>query len=184
MGPFFLTQEGFKIHIIAAGKIRNYFSFENFTDVLFKIPLGFLQSFFVMLFSRPRLVFSKGGTGSAPVLLAAKILGVPIFIHESDSVPGKSNKLAFNWAKKVFISFPNTEGFSGNPKTMVVGNPILKEVLEGNQASAKDIFGLTLEKPVLLFWGGSQGAQPLNDFVLTILPQLLQDYEVIHVCGK
>ncbi len=183
MGLSLLSQEHFKIHTIVAGKIRSYFSFENIIDVLFKIPIGFLQSFFLLLFIRPNIIFSKGGTGSVMVVLAAHILRIPIFIHESDTVPGQSNRMASKWAKKIFISFPKTAYFDLT-KTTLVGNPILKELLEGDAKSAKEVFSLTSKKPVLLFLGGSQGAQTINDFVLNILNDLLKNYEVIHVCGK
>ena len=178
-----LAQENIKAHTIVAGKIRRYFSFENFIDVLFKIPFGFLQSFFLALFMMPKLVFSKGGSGSLVVCLCAYILGRPIFVHESDSAPGISNKIVSKWAKKVFTSFPRTEYFDLS-KTLLVGNPIRKEITEGSIQATKEIFNLTLEKPVVLFLGGSQGAQALNDFVLSILNDLLQDYEVIHLCGS
>jgi UDP-N-acetylglucosamine--N-acetylmuramyl-(pentapeptide) pyrophosphoryl-undecaprenol N-acetylglucosamine transferase len=180
---FLLQQENIKPHMIVSGKIRRYFSFENVTDALFKIPFGFLQSFFLLLFMRPRVVFSKGGSASLVVTMAARILFIPVFLHESDTIPGLSNRYSSLWAKKIFTSFPKTQYF--NPeKTLVVGHPILKELLEGNSEVAKDIFNLTTEKPVLLFWGGSQGAQPLNDFILNMLADLVAEYEVIHVCGK
>ncbi len=183
LGSAVLAQENIAIHSIVAGKLRNYFSLQNISDALFFIPLGFLQSFFLLLFIRPNLVFSKGGTGSAQVVLAARILAIPIFIHESDSVAGRANKLAYSWAKKVFASFEKTDYFDPS-KSVVVGNPILKEITEGDKKTAKDIFNLALQKPVLLFLGGSQGAQPINDFILGILQDLTRSYQVIHVCGK
>ncbi|MBX4200747.1 undecaprenyldiphospho-muramoylpentapeptide beta-N-acetylglucosaminyltransferase [Candidatus Parcubacteria bacterium] len=183
MSSMILAQENFKIHGIPAGKIRRYFSFQNFIDILFKIPFGILQSLFFLIIARPKLVFSKGGTGAASVLIAARILFIPIFIHESDTVPGQSNRLAYRWAKKVFISFPKTEYFDLE-KAILTGNPIQKELQEGKIDSAKEIFNLSLAKPVLLFLGGSQGAQPLNEFVLNNLNNLLATYELIHVCGK
>ena len=136
-----------------------------------------------MLFINPKLVFSKGGSGSVPVTLSAGMLGNPVFLHESDSAPGLSNKITSKWAKKVFTSFPKT-GYFNPSKIIITGNPILKELLEGDNTAAKEIFGLTFEKPVLLFWGGSQGAAPINDFVLNMLGELIKKYEVIHVCGR
>ncbi|MEK7124345.1 MAG: UDP-N-acetylglucosamine--N-acetylmuramyl-(pentapeptide) pyrophosphoryl-undecaprenol N-acetylglucosamine transferase [Patescibacteria group bacterium] len=178
-----LQQEGFKIHHIVSGKIRNYFSWENITDFLFKIPAGIFQSFFLLLTIGPRLVFSKGGTGSLPVTFSAVILGIPVFLHESDIVPGRSNRVTSNWAIKVLISFEKTEYFN-LAKTVLVGNPIKKELLEGSAESAKEIFNINSPKPVLLFLGGSQGAQSINEFILSILNDLLLKYEVIHVAGK
>ena len=182
LGLIYLSQEGFIIKTIVSGKIRRYFSLQNFVDILFKIPFGFIQSIFLLLSIKPELVFSKGGSGSIAVTYAARFLRIPVFIHESDVVPGLSNQTTAKWAKKVFISFPKTEYF--NPaKTTLTGNPIRKEVLEGDKKTAEEIFNLTLSKPIFLIIGGSQGAETINDFVLLILNNLLKDYEIIHVTG-
>ncbi len=179
-----LAQEPqFHTHAILAGKIRHYFSLMNFVDAVFTIPVSFIQSFFLLLFIRPQLVFSKGGTGSLPVTYCARLLFIPVFLHESDMVPGLSNRITSRWAKKVFTSFPKTEYFELE-KTICVGTPIKKELLEGSEEAAKEVLGVTLVKPVIMFYGGSQGAQPLNDFVILALNDLLKNYEVIHVCGK
>ncbi len=173
----------FIVTTVASGKIRRYFSLKNFTDIFFNMPLGFLQSVFLLLFIRPQLVFSKGGSGSVMVTFAARILGIPIFIHESDIVPGMSNTTSSKWATKIFTSFEHTEYFDP-AKTIAVGNPVKKELQEGNKEYAKELFELSLEKPVLLFMGGSQGAKPINDFLLSALDTLLQSYEIIHATGN
>ena len=182
-GLILLRQEDLQIKTIVSGKIRRYFDWRNFVDVCFKIPFGFVQSFFILLFMRPNLVFSKGGSGSISVTFAAKILGIPVFLHESDTVPGLSNQQTSKWAKKVFTSFPKTELF--NPeKVILTGNPIRSEVLNGDSKKAGEIFSLTFSKPIILIIGGSQGAQALNDFVLLVLNDLLKSYELIHVTGR
>ncbi len=179
-----LTQEPlFGIHYIASGKLRRYFSLLNILDLAVMIPFSFLQSFLILLFHRPNLVFSKGGTGSLPVTYAARLLFIPVFLHESDIVPGLSNRITSKWAKKVFTSFEKTEYFDLS-KTICVGTPIKKELLEGDATTAKELFHLAGGKPVIMFWGGSQGAEPLNDFVILTINDLLKNYEVIHVCGK
>lgn len=177
-----LQQEDFKIKKIVSGKIRRYFSFQNFVDIIFKIPFGIVQSFFILLAIKPDLVFSKGGSGSIAVTYSARFLGIPVFLHESDVVPGLSNQTTAKWAKKVFTSFPKTEYFNLG-KVIITGNPIRKEVLNGDKGKASEIFNLTLSKPIFLIMGGSQGAEAINDFVLRILNDLLKDYEVIHVTG-
>lgn len=189
MGPkdelnlIYLSQEDFKIKTIVSGKIRRYFSWKNFIDIIFKIPFGTIQSFFLLLETRPDLVFSKGGSGSIAVTYSARFLGIPVFLHESDVVPGLSNQTTAKWAKKIFISFPKTEYF--DPKiTTLTGNPIRKEILEGDKQAAAEIFNLTLSKPIFLIIGGSQGAEAINDFVLLVLDNLLKEFEVIHVTGK
>ena len=182
-GLIMLSQEDFKIKTIISGKVRRYFSYKNIVDILFKIPFGFLQSIFLILGISPQLVFSKGGLGSISVTLAARFLRIPVFLHESDIIPGLSNRITSKWAKKIFVSFPKTEYF--NPvKTILVGNPIRKELLEGDNKTGGDLFGLTFQKPIILFLGGSQGAEALNDFVLNILNDFLKEFELIHVCGR
>lgn len=182
-GLILLSQEDFKIKTIVSGKIRRYFDWRNFTDIVFKIPFGFVQSFFILMYMNPDLVFSKGGSGSIAVAYAARFLRIPVFLHESDVVPGLSNQTASKWAKKIFTSFKKTEYF--NPeKITLTGNPIRKEVMGGDKQTGAEIFGLSLMKPVFLIIGGSQGAEAINDFVLNIINKLLQDYEVIHVTGR
>ncbi|MDO8739969.1 MAG: UDP-N-acetylglucosamine--N-acetylmuramyl-(pentapeptide) pyrophosphoryl-undecaprenol N-acetylglucosamine transferase [Candidatus Woesearchaeota archaeon] len=196
-GLIMLSQEDFKIKTIISGKIRRYFSdsgfsisqinlatvYKNTIDILFKIPFGFLQSIFLILMIRPQLVFSKGGSGSISVTQSARLLGIPVFLHESDVVPGLSNKITSKWAKKIFVSFPKTEYFDPQ-KTILVGNPIRTELLNGDKKTAGDLFDLTFQKPIILFSGGSQGSEAINDFVLNSLNDFLAEFELIHVCGR
>ncbi len=181
-GLILLSQEDFIIKTIVSGKIRRYFSFKNMADILFKIPFGIIQSIFILLINRPILVFSKGGPGSVAVTFAARLLFVPVFVHESDVAPGWSNQFASKWAKKVFVSFSKTEYFDPK-KISITGNPIRKEILDGDKQRAAEIFNLTLSKPVILIGGGSQGAEAINDFVLRVINDLLKDYEIIHITG-
>lgn len=180
---FLLSQDGIKAHGIAAGKIRRYFSLRNIIDVAFTIPFSFVQSFFLLLFLRPHLVFSKGGTGSLVITYMANLMSIPVFLHEGDIAPGLSNQRTSRWAKKVFISFEKTEYFD-LASCIVTGNPIKKELAEGTVEGARDAFGLSFEKPVLLILGGSQGAQAINDFITLVANELLKTYEIIHVCGQ
>lgn len=182
-----LTQEGIKTKTIIAGKIRRYLGIgailQNFVDVLFKTPIGLIQAFFYIFFLAPDFVFSKGGYGSLPVVFCAWIFQTPIFLHESDLTPGLSNRIAERFSLQVFTSFPKTEYFSLN-KIILVGNPIRKEILAGSEEEARNLFKLKGKKPVIFVLGGSQGAQRINDVILTILPQLLQNFELIHQTGS
>jgi UDP-N-acetylglucosamine--N-acetylmuramyl-(pentapeptide) pyrophosphoryl-undecaprenol N-acetylglucosamine transferase len=182
-GLILLQQEDLIIKTIISGKVRRYFSWKNIVDILFKIPFGVIQSFFLLLTIKPDLVFSKGGSGSISVTYSARFLRIPVFLHESDAVPGLSNQITAKWAKKIFISFSKTEYFDPE-KTTLTGNPIRKEILDGDKETAAEIFNLTLSKPIFLIMGGSQGAETINDFVLRILNDLLKDYEIIHVAGN
>jgi len=182
-GLILLAQEDFIIKRIVSGKLRRYFAWQNFVDILFKIPFGVLQSLFILIKLKPDLVFSKGGSGSISVTYSARLLKIPVFIHESDVVPGLSNQKTAKWAKKVFTSFEKTEFF--DPESVrVVGNPIRKEILEGDKQKAGELLNLTFSKPIILIIGGSQGAEAINDFVLLVLNDLLKNYEIIHITGR
>lgn len=178
-----LRQEDVKIYNIPGGKIRRYFAIENFIDILIKIPFDFIKSFYLLYKIKPNLILSKGGTGSLPVCYCAKFLNISIFLHESDVAPGISNRIISQFAKKIFISFPKTEFFDLN-KVILTGNPTRKELFNGDINKAKEMFNLSLEKPIILFWGASSGAEFINDFVLRILNELLKDFEIIHITGK
>jgi len=182
-----LSQEGIKVKQVLAGKIRRYLNwksfFQNLVDILFKIPIGSLQAFFYLFFLAPDLIFSKGGFGSLPAVIAGWLLRVPVFLHESDITPGLANRFISRFTREIFVSFPKTEYFKPS-KMILVGNPIRREILEGSKEEAKEFFKLTLEKPVILILGGSQGSQRINDKILEILADLLKNFEIIHQCGE
>ena len=184
----FFPQEGIKNIFILSGKIRRYWNFvtffQNLFDIIIKIPLGIIESFIVLFFLAPDIVFSKGGYGSIPAVISAWILRIPIFLHESDVSPGLANKILSNFSKEVFISFPprETEYFPLN-KMIYVGNPIRKELLNGDEKRAKEIFSLQGNKPLILILGGSQGSERINEIILNVLPELIKDFEVIHQVG-
>jgi UDP-N-acetylglucosamine--N-acetylmuramyl-(pentapeptide) pyrophosphoryl-undecaprenol N-acetylglucosamine transferase len=186
-GKALLSQEDIIVKNVLAGKFRRYPGFEsyfqNFIGFVFLIPLGIIQSFFRLLFLYPDIVFSKGGFGSVPVVIAARMLFIPVVIHESDIVPGFANKFVSKAARKILVSFPGTKYFAYN-KMKVTGNAIRKELLAGTKEEAREFFKLGKEKPIILVMGGSQGAERINDKILEGLPALLQEFEVIHQSGE
>lgn len=186
-GEIFLSQELIKVKSIFSGKVRRYFTplalLQNLIDIFLKIPLGIIQSLFHIFILSPDLIFSKGGYGSLPVVFVGWIFGIPIFLHESDVAPGLSNRILSKFATLIFISFPKTEYFPAS-KTALVSNPIRRELLDGSKKEAEEIFRLKGGKPLILILGGSQGAQRINDSILSILPELLENFEIIHQCGE
>jgi len=177
-----LAQEGVIIKNILTGKLRRYFSLKNFTDFL-KLPIGFIQAFFWLFWLNPDLVFSKGGHGSFFTTLSAYILNIPIFLHESDAIPGFASKIESKYSMEIFVSFPKTDFFPKD-KRVLIGNPIREEILGGTKEEAKKLFNLEGKKPLILVLGGSQGSQKINDVILEILPDLLKKFEIIHQTGK
>lgn len=181
-----LKREGVRVKGILTGKMRRYFTplalLQNLIDLVFKIPLGTLQAFFTLFFWAPDVIFSKGGYGSLPVVLAGRLLQIPVILHESDIAPGFANRLLAKLAMEIFVSFPQTQDLPPD-KMLLVGNPIRQELLEGSVEEGQRIFQLTGEKPVVLIMGGSQGAQRINDMILNILPEWVKYFEILHLTG-
>lgn len=168
---------------INSGKLRRYFDIKNITDI-FKVVLGFIQSVFLLLKIRPKVVFSKGGFVSCPVVWAAWVCRIPAVIHESDFTPGLTNKLTMPFAKKICYTFKETAKYFPKEKAVLTGIPIRRELLQGNKEKGLKFCGFTDEKPIILITGGSQGAEKLNDIIRKNLQQLLPKYNICHLCGK
>lgn len=174
---------GIPYYGISSGKLRRYFDVKNFSDP-FKVLKGYGQARKLLKKLKPDVVFSKGGFVSVPVVFAAKHCHIPAIIHESDITPGLANKLAIPNAYKVCCNFPETLKYLPSDKAILTGSPIRSELLSGNRQHALAYCHLTEGKPVILVVGGSSGSQFINEIVRGILPELLKDYQVIHLCGK
>lgn len=168
---------------VKTGKVRRYFSLANITD-LFKTASGLWDAFFKIYRDFPDVIFGKGGYASFPALFAARILGIPVMLHESDAIPGKVNQWAAKFAHRIAISFPESAKYFPENKTAFTGNPVRKEILGRTPDEARDVFHLEENLPVILFLGGSQGAKTINDIALDIAPELVKSAQVIHQCGK
>jgi UDP-N-acetylglucosamine--N-acetylmuramyl-(pentapeptide) pyrophosphoryl-undecaprenol N-acetylglucosamine transferase len=168
---------------INSGKLRRYIDFENFVDI-FRVLKGCFEARSVLKKIKPDLVFSKGGFVSVPVIIAAKSLGIPIYIHESDMTPGIANKISQRFATRIFTSFEETKEFFPANKTMDIGSPIRKEILSGSAQKGRDFLGFDHHSPILTIMGGSLGAKKINEVVRQSLDQLTATYQVVHLCGK
>ena len=174
---------GIPYHGISSGKLRRYFSVQNFTDP-FRVLKGFREAHKLIRQLKPDVIFSKGGFVSVPVVLAGKRCKVPVIIHESDMTPGLANKIAIPTAAKVCCNFPETLKSLPEGKAVLTGSPIRQELLSGNKIAAMDMCHFTSDKPVILVIGGSLGAVAVNNAVREALPELLKDFQIIHLCGK
>ncbi|MCI7182118.1 MAG: undecaprenyldiphospho-muramoylpentapeptide beta-N-acetylglucosaminyltransferase [Schaedlerella sp.] len=174
---------GIPYHGISSGKLRRYFSVQNFTDP-FRVLKGLGEARKLIRTLKPDVIFSKGGFVSVPVVIAGKQNKVPVIIHESDMTPGLANKLAIPSATKVCCNFPETLEHLPKEKAVLTGSPIRQELLSGNPQAARNLCGFTGDQPVILVIGGSLGAVAVNNAVRSALPELLQDYQIVHLCGK
>ncbi|MCD4839227.1 undecaprenyldiphospho-muramoylpentapeptide beta-N-acetylglucosaminyltransferase [Neobacillus sedimentimangrovi] len=170
-------------HSISSGKLRRYIDFENVIDI-FRVLKGCLDARRILKKLKPDLVFSKGGFVSVPVIIAARSLKIPIFIHESDMTPGLANKISQRFATKIFTSFEETEKFFPKNKVKAIGSPIRKEVLSGSAERGRRFLGFDQRRPILTIMGGSLGAKRINEAVREALSQLTEKYQIVHLCGK
>ena len=177
-----LFENGIIYKEIHAGKVRRYFSILNFLDAV-KTGLGIIKALFTLYSIYPDVVFGKGGYASFPVLFAARILRIPIFIHESDSVPGRTNLWASKFAARIAVSHEEASVYFPKEKTAYTGHPIRKEILTPLSNGAYEYLKLNPNVPTILILGGSQGAMLINDTVLQALPELLKKYQIIHQAG-
>lgn len=168
---------------ISAGKFRRYFDLKNFTDP-FRVIKGFSEAKKFLKEYMPNVVFSKGGFVSVPVVRAAAALKIPCIIHESDMTPGLANKLCVSVAEKVCCNFPETLKLLPEEKAVLTGSPIRSELSQGNEIAGLNLCGFSANKPVIMVIGGSLGASNVNKAVRDALPRLLEDYQVVHLCGK
>ena len=175
--------ENIPIKKIMVGKMRRYFSWHNFLDCL-KVPIGFFQSLWYLLDFMPDAVFSKGGYASVGVVLAAWLYRIPILIHESDSVPGMTNDFLGKFSTRVAVSYEEAEKDFLAAQVVLTGNPVREDIAAGDASRARQMFSLLESKKTIFVYGGSQGAQIINDKLLYILPTLLHKYQVIHQTGK
>lgn len=179
-----MADENIPAEYVWTGKMRRYFSLLNFSDP-FKVPIGVIQALWKLFVYMPDVVFAKGGSASVPVVIAAWIYQIPIVIHDSDAVAGRANRFLARFATRIAIAYPSAEKYFPKGKTALTGNPVRKEILEGDISRAMSTFGVNSQKPTLLILGGSQGATILNESVLRILPELLrQGIQIIHQTGK
>lgn len=169
-----------------AGKIRRYASIENITD-FFATGAGIFYNLWTLLFLYPDIVVSKGGYASVPTVIAARILGIPVLIHESDAKPGQANLLAASFAERIALAFPSAKKFfpeKTHAKIAITGIPIRKSLMYPETEGAKQYLSLEQNIPTVLILGGSSGAKRINDVILQALPELVVFANVIHQTGK
>jgi len=171
-------------HSVATGKLRRYFSWQNFLDP-FKIIFGILQAIFICWKLKPQVVFSKGGFVAFPVVVGAWLNRIPVICHESDLTPGFANRLSFPFAKLICVTFAETTRyFNAQQKVVVTGTPIRASLLQGDATKGREFCGFNSAKPIILVTGGGLGADPINVAIRAALPQLLEQFQIVHLCGK
>ena len=174
--------DGIIYHAVKSGKLRRYFSWQNFTDP-FRVVAGAFQSAHLMGKIKPDVVFSKGGFVAVPVVFGAWLRRIPVLCHESDLTPGLANKLCKPFAKKFATTFPECAEALGR-KAEMTGTPLRPELFRGNREKGLKLAGFDGQKPVLMMMGGSSGAQSVNACLREALDELTKTFDILHACGK
>lgn len=181
------TKEGVPYQSISTGKLRRYFSWENFVDIL-RILNGTIQSFLFMLpFSKKEtVVISTGGFVSVPVVVAAWLQGKKIVVHEQTTRVGLANKIASKFANEVIVSFEESLKFFPPEKTKALGYPLRTEIFETSEEEVV-VKGMSIKatgRPLLFLTGGGNGSKLLNDALTEIMPKVQDKFCIVHQCGK
>lgn len=185
---------------IHAGKFRRYHKvsvwrqladvptlFKNVRD-LFITLVGFCQSMGLLFRYRPDVVFTKGGFVCVPLGLAAKLLSIPLVIHDSDAHPGLANRILSRWATSIATGSPIEHYPYPREKTHYVGIPVdpsFTQVTEVKRRELKAELGFhDLSKPLIVVTGGGLGARTINRAVVSIAPQLVERAAIYHITGS
>ncbi|MCA6596587.1 MAG: undecaprenyldiphospho-muramoylpentapeptide beta-N-acetylglucosaminyltransferase [Pseudanabaena sp. M046S1SP1A06QC] len=180
-----VAEVGLPYYGISSGKLRRYFSWQNFIDP-FKVIKGIFDAYGAIAKIKPQVVFSKGGFVTVPVILASWLQRIPVIIHESDFSSGLANRLSLPFATKVCVTFPETAKNLAKygSKVQHTGLPIRPDIRNGKADRGRAFCGIYGDLPVLFVVGGSTGSAKINLAVRSILDILTQKYQVVHACGK
>ncbi len=172
-------------HTILTGKLHRYWTWKNLLTP-FQLLIGITQSILICLEIKPDAIFSKGGFVALPVVIAAKLNGIPVVTHESDLTPGLANRLSFPFAKLICITFPETVKYFKNiSKVLLTGMPIRDSLLHGDPEKGLKFCGFSDKlKPILLIMGGGLGSTIMNECIRRLINPLTEKFQVIHICGK
>lgn len=173
-------------HWVPCGKLRRYFSVRNLSDAV-AVVAGFLASLFLLARLKPSLLFSKGGYVSVPPVVAAWILRIPVVSHESDLRPGLATRINARFSHRILVAYPETAAMLRSrygARVLQTGNPVRAAVAAGNRERGLHYLGFNGRRPVVLFLGGSQGSQQINELVTALLPQLRHCCDIVHQRGS
>ncbi len=179
-----IQRAGIAYYAIMTGKLRRYFSWKNFLTP-FQVLLGIMQSIFLCRRLKPNCVFSKGGFVAFPLVLAAWCNRIPVIVHESDLNPGLANRLSFPFARRICLTFPETQNYFSNPNRCVItGLPLRGDILKGRPEQGLRYCNFNADKPVLLVLAGGLGSTLINHMIRRLLPRILPYFQIVHLCGN
>lgn len=189
-----IERRGITCYAINSGKLRRYFSLQNGIDIG-NIILGIIQSYRILKRYPADVLISKGGFVSVPPVIAARLLHIPIVLHESDLTPGLANRICARFADRIFTAYDETQKHIKSRRGSLVtsGNPIRSEFLaklsdsaDNGLAGPQELWSFPTRRsnlPLLLVVGGSLGARQINELLLASLDELLEHCDIVHQTG-
>lgn len=171
-------------YTISAGRLRRYMTLKHIGEP-FKVLKGFFQAYRLLSKIKPDIVFSKGGFVAVPVVMAAWFKKIPVVAHESDMTPGLANRLCFPFVQTLCVNFPEVKKYFKHPdRVYVTGTPVRQFLMQGSRDKGLSLTGFDVKRKTILVIGGSLGSVKINEVIRKALPELLKQYQVIHICGK
>jgi UDP-N-acetylglucosamine--N-acetylmuramyl-(pentapeptide) pyrophosphoryl-undecaprenol N-acetylglucosamine transferase len=177
------TEQSIPYFAIPTGKLRRYWAWRNVTDMVIKVPAGVVRAHAILRRLRPRVVLATGGFVALPVVLGAALARVPVVVHEQTAVPGLANRIAARLARRIALTFAESDRHFPTGRVVVTGNPLRPDLRAGSRADAVARFGLDPALPLIYVTGGAQGAHAINRAVGEIVGDLLPHMQVIHQSG-
>lgn len=168
---------GVDYYSITAGKLQTKYTRYTIPLILM-IPLGFIQTFFLLLKIRPRVILSLGGFASFPVVVWGFLFGIPVILHEQTVVYGRASRVSAPFASGIALARMESLKYFPRGKSKVTGNPLLPGILRIKPKVAPN------KNKVIFINIGSRGSRFISEEVRKILPNLLKKYEVFHIVGE
>jgi UDP-N-acetylglucosamine--N-acetylmuramyl-(pentapeptide) pyrophosphoryl-undecaprenol N-acetylglucosamine transferase len=180
-----VPKAGFELKTIRIKGFKRKLSLDTLSTIK-ELALGMMASWKIIAGEKPDLVIGTGGYVAGPVLFLASLSGIKTLIHEQNVKPGVTNKILSRFVDKIAISFEESHKYFPKKKTILTGNPVRSEIAAGNRSKALVEFGLNSDLPVVLCFGGSQGALRLNDAMVELISDLKDEksFQIIHITGK
>ncbi len=179
-----VKKAGFALKTIRVKGFQRKLSFDTIISIK-ELALSAIDSVKIIKKEKPDIVIGTGGYVAGPIVFFASLMGVHTAIHEQNVTPGITNRILSKFVEKIFISFPDSLKYFPKSKTVLTGNPVRKEITKGMRTQALKKFGLLSNIPVVLCFGGSQGAMRLNDAIFYVIETIkdTKQFQLIHITG-
>ncbi|WZL74739.1 undecaprenyldiphospho-muramoylpentapeptide beta-N-acetylglucosaminyltransferase [Clostridiaceae bacterium 35-E11] len=181
-----VPKAGYKLETITVSGFKRSLSLDTVKSVR-DLFLGLKDAINVIKRFRPDLVIGTGGYVCGPIVFIASLLNIKTVIHEQNVIPGVTNKILGKLVHKILVSFDESKSyFNNSSKVIVVGNPIRKDFLNSNKVQYRQDLGIDEKQLMVLSFGGSRGAEKINDTMVEVLRKFKgrHDISIVHVTGS